>query len=249
MQTYPLSNRIYIIAGATGGVGSLLSSHLKACGAKLILGGRRQEQLDLIASNTDSLALPYDASVFASADRLVAAALETHGRLDGVICASGSVMLKPAHLTSQAEYEETMTANATAAFGMVRASAKAMMEHGGSIVLYASAASVTGLSNHEAIAAAKGAVMGLTTSAAATYARYKIRVNCIAPGLVDTPLVSRITSSEAALKASTAMHALGRIGRPEDIVAATTWLLSDDTSWMSGNTISVDGGLAHLRAK
>jgi NAD(P)-dependent dehydrogenase (short-subunit alcohol dehydrogenase family) len=91
--------------------------------------------------------------------------------------------------------------------------------------------------------------MGLTLSAAATYARYGIRVNCVAPGLVETPLTARITGNEASLKASQAMHALGRIGKPEDIAAAATWLLSDDSSWMSGNTLSVDGGLGHLRSK
>ena len=91
--------------------------------------------------------------------------------------------------------------------------------------------------------------MGLAGSAAATYARYKIRVNCIAPGLVETPLTSRITGNEASLKASLAMHAMGRIGQPEDIAAAAAWLLSDDSSWMSGNTLSIDGGLATMRAR
>lgn len=249
MQTYDLSSRVYVITGAGGGIGSTLAAHLHACGAKLILGGRDMAKLEGIASRTGSVAMPHDGSDFSSAEKLVATAIEKYGRIDGAICCSGSVILKPAHLTTQQEYEATMAANSAAAFGLVRAASKPMMEHGGSIVLIASAASVGGLANHEAIAAGKGAVMGLTLSAAATYARYKIRVNCVAPGLVETPLTARITGNEASLKASLAMHALGRIGKPEDIAAAATWLLSDDSSWMTGNTLSIDGGLANLRAR
>lgn len=249
MQVYDLSSRVYIITGAGGGIGSVLAEHLYHCGAKLVLGGRDPEKLRRIAEKTGGIALPFEGSDFASAERLVAAATEHFGRIDGAVCCSGSVILKPAHLTTQKEFEDTIAANASAAFGLVRAVAKPMMENGGSIVLFASAASVTGLANHEAIAAGKGAVMGLAGSAAATYARHKIRVNCIAPGLVETPLTARITGNEASLKASVAMHAMGRIGQPEDVAAAAAWLLSDDSSWMSGNTLSIDGGLATLRAR
>ena len=249
MQTFDLSSRVYVITGAGGGIGSTLATHLHQCGAKLVLGGRDQDKLENIAAKTGGFALPHDGSDFASAEKLVAAAIEKFGRIDGAVCCSGSVILKPAHLTTQQEYEATMAANSAAAFGLVRAATKPMMENGGSIVLIASAASVGGLANHEAIAAGKGAVMGLTLSSAATYARYKIRVNCIAPGLVETPLTARITGNETSLKASLAMHALGRIGKAGDIAAAATWLLSDDSSWMTGNTMSIDGGLANLRAR
>jgi NAD(P)-dependent dehydrogenase (short-subunit alcohol dehydrogenase family) len=249
MQTYNLSNRVYVIAGASGGIGSTLARHLHACGAQLVLGGRDPEKLNTLAEETGATVVRYSGTDFASAEELMAAATSKHGRLDGAVCAAGSILLKPAHLVSEQEYNDTMAANSAAAFGLVRAAARPLMERGGSIVLFASAAAVTGLSNHEAIAAAKGAVMGLAISAAATYARYQIRVNCIAPGLVATPLTQRITSNEASLKASQAMHALGRIGQPEDIAAAATWLLSDDSSWMSGNVLNMDGGLAKLRSK
>lgn len=120
---------------------------------------------------------------------------------------------------------------------------------GGSIVLVASAAAQIGLQNHEAIAAAKGAVIGLTLSAAATYARSQIRVNCVSPGLTETPLTSRITANEASRKASEAMHPLGRLGKPEDIVAAMMWLLSDDAGWVTGQVLGVDGGLGRLKVR
>jgi NAD(P)-dependent dehydrogenase (short-subunit alcohol dehydrogenase family) len=116
-------------------------------------------------------------------------------------------------------------------------------------VLCSTAAARAGFANHEAIAAAKAGVIGLTLSAAATYAPRNIRVNCVAPGLVDTPLAARITGSPAALQASTAMHALGRIGRPEDVASAMAWLLDPENSWVTGQVIGVDGGLGSLKPR
>ena len=111
------------------------------------------------------------------------------------------------------------------------------------------AAARLGLANHEAIAAAKAGIIGLTLSAAATYAARGLRVNAVAPGLVRTPMTTRITSSEPALKSSMAMHALGRIGEPEEVASAIAWLLDAEQSWVSGLVLGVDGGLATLRTR
>jgi NAD(P)-dependent dehydrogenase (short-subunit alcohol dehydrogenase family) len=106
-----------------------------------------------------------------------------------------------------------------------------------------------GLINHEAIAAAKAGVEGLTISAAATYARQKIRVNAVAPGLTRTPLTQALTTNEVVSKASAALHPLGRIGEPGDVASAITWFLSPRQSWITGQVIGVDGGMGRVQAR
>ncbi len=235
--------RIFII-GATGGVGSATAKRLRDGGAEVILAGRNEEKLAALGISLQSKYTVLNAVDFDAVDRAVRDA----GPLDGLVNCAGSLLLKPAHLTSEREFRETIDLSLTTAFATVRAGAKAMMATGGSIVLCATAAARIGFANHEAIAAAKGGVIGLTMAAAASYGPRNIRVNCVAPGLVDTPLTERITRNEASLKASQSMHALGRIGKPEDIASAIAWLVDPGNSWITGQVIGVDGGLGTVRS-
>ena len=114
-------------------------------------------------------------------------------------------------------------------------------------MLLSTAATGIGLANHEAISAAKAGIEGLTLSAAATYAGYGVRVNAVAPGLVETPLSEKIWSNPKAAEASKAMHPLGRFGKPNDIASAIEWLLSPEQTWITGQRIPIDGGLAGLK--
>ena len=136
-----------------------------------------------------------------------------------------ALLLKADHLTSFEEWNAVITANLTSAFAVVSSAAKTMRPRGGSIVLVSSAAARIGLANHEAIAAAKAGVIGLTLSAAATYASKGIRVNAVAPGLVRTPMTERIWGNPKSAGASESMHALGRLGEPADVASCITWLL------------------------
>jgi len=239
----------YLVFGATGGIGASLCRRLASRGARVVLAARNGEKLQSLADELQTSYIPVDATRFDEVDACVEKAVQLHGRLDGVANCVGSLLLKPAHTTNEADWLTTIAANLTTAFAVVRASAKAMMNVGGSIVLVSSAAARIGLSNHEAIAAAKAGVIGLTLSAAATYSGRRIRVNCVAPGLIRTPMTDRLTTNEASLKASTAMHALGRIGEPADVASAIEWLLNPEQTWVTGQVLGIDGGLGSLRSR
>lgn len=201
--------------------------------------------MEELARGTDDRTTPFDATDVAA----VEAGFRGLPPLDAAVNLAGSILLKPAHLTSEVDFELTIAQNLRSAFAVVRAAGLTMRERGGSVVLLSSCAASVGLANHEAIAAAKAGVEGLTRSAAATYAPNRIRFNAIAPGLVDTPLAERITRSESALKASLAMHPLGRIGTPDDIARAIAFLVDPANDWITGQVIGVDGGLARVRGR
>jgi len=244
------SSPVIIVLGATGGIGSSVTRKLAARGAQLVLAARTESSLNALAAEVGTTAIPTDATQAESVHALVQTTVERHGRLDGIVNCVGSILLKPAHLTSVDEYRDTLALNLDSAFYTVKSAARAMMKTGGSIVLCSSAVSRTGLFNHEAIAAAKAGVVGLMQSAAATYAPRKVRVNCVAPGLVETPMSARLTSNEASRKASEAMHALGRLGQPDDVAEAIDWLLDNArSSWVTGQVIGVDGGLGTIRPR
>lgn len=251
--------RVFVIFGATGGVGSALARRLSADSRnRLLLAGRNLARLDEMSKELNASSMEADATSLAAAEATLQKAIELFGRLDGVANCVGSLLLKPLHLTTEAEWQSTVNINLGSAFAVTRAAVKTLMSStssgtsgtsGGSIALVSSAAAQIGLANHEAIAAAKGAIEGLVLSAAATYAPKGIRINAVAPGLVRTPMTSRITSNEMSLKASVAMHALGRIGEPEDVASGLAWLLDPAQQWVTGQVIGIDGGLGSLRSR
>lgn len=237
-----------LIIGA-GGIGSAVAHEIVSTGGRVFLAGRNEQKLRKLASELNCEFGIADATDAASVDSCGNTATEALEGLTGIVNCVGSILLKPAHLTSSDEWHETITANLTTAFHCVRTAGRLLRSSGGSVVLLSSAAARVGLANHEAIAAAKAGVVGLTLSAASTYARTRIRFNCVAPGLVRTPLAAGLLSSELAEKASVSMHPLGRIGDPEDVSSAVCWFLDPKNSWVTGQILGVDGGLADLKAK
>jgi 3-oxoacyl-[acyl-carrier protein] reductase len=234
----------FVITAAYGGTGSALTQKLAAAGHELLLIGRDGDKLAALCAEVQGQYVVADVTNLEA----VEGAVQAFGPIDGIVNCAGSILLKPAHITSEAEFQQTLDTNLKTAFVSLRAGVK-NMPNGGSVVLISTAAARIGYANHEAIAAAKAGVVGLMLSAAATYAPRNIRVNCVAPGLVDTAMASRITGNEMALKASTAMHALGRIGKAEDIANMISFLLDPSNSWITGQVFGVDGGLGTLRAK
>ncbi len=231
-----------IIIGGGGGIGRALVPRLRARSHHVSVISRDEAHHQDLDADT----MVGDACDVDALDAIVKRCSET-APITGMVCLAGSILLKPAHMTGAAEWAETIATNLTTAFACVRAATRHMTA-AGSIVLTSTVAASTGLPNHEAIAAAKAGVEGLMRSTAATYAARGIRCNAVAPGLVDTPLAERITRSERALEHSRKMHPLGRIGTPDDVASAIDWLLSDDSDWITGQLIGIDGGLGTTRA-
>jgi len=226
----------YLIIAASSGIGQATTNLLRLAGHTFFTTARDNTKITPDAT--------LNATDFDAVDRIFHQA----GELDGVVNCSGSLLLKSAHLTSKEQYQSVIDASLTTSFSTVRAAGK-HMNRGGSVVLVSSAAAMAGFANHEAISAAKAGIIGLTLSAAATYASSNIRFNAVAPGLTQTPLTASLTSNEISRKLSEAMHALGRLGKPEDVARAIVFLLDPANDWITGQVLAVDGGLSSVRPK
>jgi 3-oxoacyl-[acyl-carrier protein] reductase len=212
----------------------------------LLLVGRNESKLESLSRE---LGHPFEAVDVTNTDEMSAClqnASFIYGKFDGFVNCVGSIVLKPAHLTSDAEFDQTLRTNLYSSFAILKSAIPLLREHGGSLVFFASAAAEIGIANHEAIAAAKAGVIGLARSAAATYALQNIRVNVISPGLIKTEMTRRIWDVPANCKASTEMHALQRLGEPAHIASLVSWLLNPENDWITGQVIGVDGGLGHI---
>lgn len=230
----------FIIVAAASGIGAATADLLEKAGHQVFKTARDSNKI-----TPDAI---LDAADFAATEDAFKQARERLGEIHGVINCAGSILLKPAHLTSAADYQAIISASLTTGFSVVRASAK-IMPNGGSVTLVSSAAALAGLANHEAIAAAKAGIIGLTLSAAATYAGSGLRINAVAPGLTDTPMTQHIVGNDTSRRISEAMHALGRLGKADDIARAIVFLSAPENSWITGQILAVDGGLSCVRPK
>ena len=234
------------ILGATGTIGSVLARRLVREGQSVLLVGRNEEKLSALGQE---LAQPFVTVELMGSQQLeqaLEAAADVQGGLHGMVNCIGSLLLKPAHATTDEDFRRVIETNLFSAFATIRAASRLLRERGGTIVLFASAAAEIGIANHEAIAAAKAGVIGLARSAAATYAPHNIRVNVVSPGLIRTELTRRIWESPASATASAQMHALGRLGEPEQVASLVAWLLDVENNWITGQVIGIDGGLGHV---
>ncbi|MDA8593146.1 SDR family oxidoreductase [Planctomycetota bacterium] len=243
-----MKDHAYVILGATGGIGSALCRRISGRGGQLLLAARDEAKLVELGDELGAPHMALDAAEPADVKAAIERCKEAHGRFDGIVNSVGSILLRPAHMTKVEDFDATVRTNLRSAFATVHAGAAAL-RRGGGLDRAREHRGRTGLPNHEAIAAAKAGVQGLALSAAATYAPQGIRVNVVAPGLVDTPLAAPITSSEKALETSRAMHALGRIGEPDEVASAIEWMLDPGQGWVTGQVLGVDGGLSSARTR
>lgn len=243
-----------LIFGGSGGIGRALARQLAQRGRPALLVARDAARLEEAVAETATeqhrhQSFVADVTDPAQVAAAFDAAAELPGGLGAVVHAVGSIVLNPAHRTSEEEWQAVRSLNLDSAFSVMREAGQRLGRTGGAVSFVTTAAAQVGLANHEAIAAAKAGVEGMVRAAAASYAARGLRVNAVAPGLVDTPLAAPILRTEASRKASEAMHPLGRIGTADEVAAALALQISDEAGWVTGQVWGVDGGLAQVRGR
>jgi NAD(P)-dependent dehydrogenase (short-subunit alcohol dehydrogenase family) len=237
---------VIAILGATGTIGSVLARRLVRQGHHVLLVGRNEEKLRSLSEDLGQPFVAVDLTNSQPLEEALRKATAAQGGCQALVNCVGSILLKPAHATTDDEFRQVVETNLFTAFATVRVGARLLRERGGVIVLFASAVAEIGIQNHEAIAAAKAGVIGLARSAAATYASNNIRVNVVSPGLIRTEMTRRIWENATNATASTQLHALGRLGEPEQVASLVSWLLDGENDWITGQVIGIDGGLGHV---
>lgn len=218
-------------------------------GAKVLAADRNMAGLEETRKLAEEEGLSIDTvSVDVSKATLVSGmvdrAISDFGRLDVLVNAAGTLMRTPAVAElDERDWDLMMATNLKGPFLCMRAAIRAMSENGGAIVNISSMAGVQGASASVPYSVAKAGLIHLTTVAANQYTSKGIRINCIAPGPVDTPQSRGGTQSSEAIEDLARLHPLGRIGRPEEIANVIAFLASQEASYMSGHTLIVDGGL------
>lgn len=242
-----LSGKIYLVTGASSGIGRATAKILSECGAKIIIAGRDSVRLDECLVELSGSGHLKSICAFDDADCVydwVKLLVEKVGPLDGIFHCAGIELIRPVRLTKQAQLSDVFGSSLFAAFGLARGlSQKSAMHDGGSIVFMSSVAGSVGQVGMTAYSAAKAAIDGLVRSLACELAPRRIRVNSIVAGAIKTAMHERLirgSSDEITLKYEQ-MHLLG-FGDVNDVSQAALFLLSSASRWVTGTTLVIDGG-------
>ena len=237
-----LDGRVALVTGAASGIGEATTARFREEGALVAT-------LD-VQGGVDH---PVDVRDEPAVDAAVRAVIDRHGRLDAVVNAAGVAGGGPVHLLDAEEWDRVVDVNLKGTFLVAKHAAAAMVaQRSGSIVNIASIEGLEGTEGGSAYNASKGGVVLLTKNMAIDYGRVGIRVNCICPGFIETPMMAAVMENEGMKTYRDRWleeHKLGRFGRPEEIAAAALFLASDDASFVTGHPLVVDGGFtAGMRA-
>ncbi len=245
-----LEGKIAVVTGGSSGIGLATAKRFVDDGAHVVITGRREKELkeaaSLISKNVTTVV--GDVSRLEDLDRLFAVVKEKHGHIDILFANAGAGTIAPLAVATEAHFDQTFDVNVKGMFFTVQ-KALPLFRDGGSIILNSSVSNVLGLPGFTAYAASKAAVRNFARGWALELKDRKIRVNCMSPGAIDTPALATTTGltpeqAEQAAAQFTTQIPMGRRGMPQEIAAAVAFLASDESSYITGIDLPVDGGMA-----
>lgn len=226
----------YLVVGGTSGIGNQIVRQLVSLGYEVIVASRESNNIEDLNNVS-----------FQNIDVTETFELDLPEKLDGLVYCPGSINLKPFHRIKTEEFLDELQLNTLGATKVIQQTLSALKKsENASIVMFSTVAVQTGLTFHTSVAMAKGALEGFGRALASELAP-KIRVNLVAPSLTETPLASNLLSSEEKRKANAERHPLKKIGLATDIANAAVFLLTEKSSWITGQVLHVDGGMGRLK--
>ncbi|MBI3668943.1 MAG: glucose 1-dehydrogenase [Acidobacteria bacterium] len=248
-----LAGKTALITGGGTGIGRTCALLFAREGARVAVAGRRAEPLAALAGEIynaggEALAVQCDVTDVGQVERAVRMTVDRFGRLDVVVNSAGALAIGTAEETSEAHWDRMIAVNLKGTFLVSRAAlAELRKSGGGSIINIGSVLSLVGMKQRAAYVASKGGVTQLSKAMALDHAHEGIRVNCICPAIVETELVRELfaqqTDPEALRRKRIEQIPLGRMGRPEDVAQMALFLASEESSWLTGAALPLDGGL------
>lgn len=241
-----LSGKVALVTGGSRGIGKSVAMLFLKEGARVAITGRDTDRLELVRKELgDVLTIPADIRNEKKVQSAVEKVIEKFGRLDILVNNAGILpRIKILHQIRESEWNEIIDVNLTGQFRFTKAAIPYLQKNGGSIINIASNAGLKAFDNFHADAytASKGALVLLTKSWALEYAKDRIRVNCVCPGVVDTDMTKEFLSTKAEREMMDSEYPIGRIGNVKDVAKSVLYFASDDSGWVTGSVLAIDGG-------
>ncbi|PYV14949.1 MAG: short-chain dehydrogenase [Acidobacteria bacterium] len=243
-----VKDKIAVVTGAGSGIGRASACALSREGARVVVVDLHEdaarETCEVIrASGGAAFACQADTSTGEGAEEMISRAVREFGSLDVLHNNAGIAVRGTVTEQDEESWDRCVRVNLKTVYLGSKHAIPRMLERGGSIINTSSVTGLIGFRNRAVYAMTKAGIVSLTRSMALDYARSGIRVNCICPGFVRTPLIEQLLQNPEKAKRLTAIHPLGRLGTPEDVAHAVVFLASDESAWMTGQALVVDGGL------